>query len=215
MKHVVCPLCQQRRGKRACPALKEQICAVCCGTKRLVEIRCPPDCPYLVTAREHPPVAAVRQQRQDLGFLMEFMRDLNDRQSQLFFLVASLVAGYKSPDLESIVDDDVAEAAGTLAATFETAGRGVIYEHRTASIPAGRLLAALKAGLAEAANGAGSPFERDAAVILRRIEQAARRTKEVDAGSSGARLIGLLERVVQRSDEAPAESGNEPRLIVP
>jgi hypothetical protein len=215
MKHVVCPLCQKRRGKRACPALKEQICAVCCGTKRLVEIRCPPDCPYLVTAREHPPVAAVRQQRQDLGFLMEFMRDLNDRQSQLFFLVASLVAGYKSPDLESIVDDDVAEAAGTLAATFETAGRGVIYEHRTASIPAGRLLAALKAGLAEAANGAGSPFERDAAVILRRIEQAARRTKEVDAGSSSAWLIGLLERVVQRSDEAPAESGNEPRLIVP
>jgi hypothetical protein len=215
MNDVVCPLCQQRRGRRACPALKEQICAVCCGTKRLVEIRCPPDCPYLVTAREHPPVAAVRQQRQDLGFLMEFMRDLNDRQSQLFFLVASLVAGYKSPDLESIVDDDVAEAAGTLAATFETAGRGVIYEHRTASIPAGRLLAALKAGLAEAANGAGSPFERDAAVILRRIEQAARRTKEVDAGSSSAWLIGLLERVVQRSDEAPAESGNEPRLIVP
>jgi hypothetical protein len=28
-------------------------------------------------------------------------------------------------------------------------------------------------------------------------------------------LIGLLERVVQRSDEAPAESGNESRLIVP
>jgi hypothetical protein len=112
MNDVVCPLCQQRRGRRACPALKEQICAVCCGTKRLVEIRCPPDCPYLVTAREHPPVAAVRQQRQDLDFLVEFMRDLNDRQSQLFFLLASLIARYKAPDLESIVDDDVAEAAG-------------------------------------------------------------------------------------------------------
>jgi hypothetical protein len=214
MNDVVCPLCQQRRGRRACPALKEQICAVCCGTKRLVEIRCPPDCPYLVTAREHPPVAAVRQQRQDLGFLVEFMRDLNDRQSQLFFLVASLIARYKSPDLESIVDDDVAEAAGTLAATFETAARGVIYEHRTASIPAGRLVAALKAALAEASSGAGSPFERDAAVILRRIEQAAGRMNKGDAASSSA-LIGLLERVVQRSDEAPAESGNEPRLIVP
>jgi hypothetical protein len=213
MKDVVCPLCQQRRGRRACPALKEQICAVCCGTKRLVEIRCPPDCPYLVTAREHPPVAAVRQQRQDLGFLVEFMRDLNDRQSQLFFLVASLIARYKSPDLESIVDDDVAEAAGTLAATFETAARGVIYEHRTASIPAGRLVAALKAALAEASSGAGSPFERDAAVILRRIEQAAGRMNKGDAASSSA-LIGLLERVVQRSDEAPSESGNEPRLIV-
>jgi hypothetical protein len=180
----------------------------------MVEIRCPPDCPYLVTAREHPPVAAVRQQRQDLGFLMEFMRDLNDRQSQLFFLVASLIARYKSPNLESIVDDDVAEAAGTLAATFETAARGVIYEHRTPSIPAGRLVTALKAALAEASSGAGSPFERDAAVILRRIEQAARRMNKGDAASSSA-LIGLLERMVQRSDEAPAESGNEPRLIVP
>jgi len=212
---VVCPLCQQRRARRACPALKEQICPVCCGTKRLVEIPCPTDCPYLVTAREHPPVAAVRQQRQDLDLLVEFMRDLNDRQSQLFFLVASLIARYKSPDLESIVDQDVAEAAGALAATFETASRGVIYEHRTASIPAGRLVTALRAALAKAASGAGSPFDRDAAVILRKIEQAARRMDEGSAAASSTALIGLLERVVQRSDEAPAESGNEPRLIVP
>jgi len=214
MREVICPLCHQRRGRRACPALNEQICAVCCGTKRLVEIRCPPDCPYLVTAREHPPAAVVRRQRHDLGFLVEFMRDLNDRQSQLFFLIATLIARYKSPDLESIVDEDVAQAAGTLAATFETAARGVIYEHRTASIPAGRLVAALKAALAEAASGAGSPFERDAAVILRRIEQAARRMNEVDATNSCA-FIGLLDRVVQRPSDAPEEPKAEPRLIVP
>jgi len=214
MKEVICPLCHQRRGRRACPALNEQICAVCCGTKRLVEIRCPPDCPYLVTAREHPPAAVVRRQRHDLGLLVEFMRDLNDRQSQLFFLIATLIARYKSPDLESIVDEDVAQAAGTLAATFETAARGVIYEHRTASIPAGRLVAALKAALAEAASGAGSPFERDAAVILRRIEQAARRMNEVDATNSCA-FIGLLDRVVHRPGDAPQEPKAEPRLIVP
>jgi hypothetical protein len=214
MNDVVCPLCQRRRARRACPAINEQICAVCCGTKRLVEIRCPPDCPYLVTAREHPPVAILRQQRQDVGFVVEFMRDLNARQSQLFFLIATVIARYKSPDLGSIADDDVAQAAGTLAATFETAARGVLYEHRTASIPAGRLVAALKAALAEAASGAGSPFERDAAVILRRIEQAARRMNEVDPANSCA-FIGLLERVVQQPDKAPAESGSEPRLIVP
>jgi hypothetical protein len=214
MKDVICPLCRQRRGRRTCPALGEQICAVCCGTKRLVEIRCPPNCPYLVTAREHPPAAVVRQQRQDLGSLVEFIQDLNARQSQLFFLIATLIARYKSPELESIVDDDVAQAVGTLTATFETAARGVIYEHRTASLPAGRLVTALKAALAEAASGAGSPFERDAAVILRRIEQAARRMTELDGLNSRA-FIGLLERVVQRPDEAPPESGREPRLIVP
>jgi hypothetical protein len=159
----------------------------------------------------------VRQQRQDLGLLVESLRDLNTRQSQLFFLVATLIARYRSSELEAIVDDDVTQAAGTLAATFETAARGVIYEHRAASIPAARLATALKAALAEAAQGAGSPFERDAAVILRRIEQAARRMTE--AGSSNRRaFIALLERVVQRppgENEAPSDSDGEPRLIVP
>jgi hypothetical protein len=101
---VICPVCRQRRGRRVCPALNDQICAICCGTKRLVEIRCPSDCPYLATAREHPPAVAVRQQRQDLGLLVEFLQDLNTRQSQLFFLVATLIARYRSSELESIVD---------------------------------------------------------------------------------------------------------------
>jgi hypothetical protein len=224
MKDVICPVCRQRKGRRACPALNDQICAICCGTKRLVEIRCPADCPYLATAREHPPAVAVRQQRHDLGLLVEFLQDLNTRQSQLFFLVATLIARYRSSDLESIVDDDVAQAAGTLAATFETAARGVIYEHRPASIPAARLATTLKTALAEAGRGAGSSFERDAAVILRRVEKAARRIAE--AGPSNARVfITLLERVISQppggkdgndDGRGPSpESDHEPRLIVP
>jgi hypothetical protein len=218
---VICPVCRQRRGRRACPALHEQICAICCGTKRLVEIRCPSDCPYLATAREHPPAVAVRQQRHDLSLLVESLQDLNTRQSQLFFLVGALVARYKSSELESIVDEDVAQAAGTLAATFETAARGVIYEHRPASIPAARLATALRTALAEAGGGGGSSFERDAAIILRRLEQAARRVTE--AGPPNARtFIALLERVISRppggndgNGDAPPESDKEPRLILP
>jgi hypothetical protein len=217
MSVVTCPLCRQRKARRTCPALTDQICPICCGTKRLVEIRCPSDCPYLATAREHPPAAVVRQHRQDLGLLVESLRDLNDRQSQVFFLLATLIARYRSSELESIVDEDVVQAAGTLAATFETAVRGVIYEHRAASLPAARLATALKAALSEAAAGAGSPFERDAAVVLRRIEQAARRT--IDAGGSNARaFIGLLERVVQRPPDGENDasvSSDGPRLIVP
>jgi hypothetical protein len=213
MRAVICPLCRQRKARRACPALNEQICAICCGTKRLVEIRCPTSCPYLATAREHPPAAVVRQQRQELSLLVESLRDLNARQSELFFLTATLIARYRSSELESIVDDDVVQASASLAATFETAARGVIYEHRTASVPASRLATALRAGLTEAAAGAGSAFERDAAVILRRIEQAARRM--IEGGLSNSRaFIGLLERAVQRPDAAP-ESDTEPRLIVP
>src|SRR5436309_1433577 len=106
----------------------QQICAVCCGTKRLVQIRCPSDCAWLASAREHPPAAVVRRQQQDVGVLLQSMRDFSQRQSQLFFLVNSFVLGYTPADFQTLVDDDVAEAAEALAATYETAARGVIYE---------------------------------------------------------------------------------------
>jgi len=44
---ATCPSCDARKGKRSCPALGGLICPRCCGTKRILEIRCPPDCRYL------------------------------------------------------------------------------------------------------------------------------------------------------------------------
>ena len=58
--------------------------------------------------------------------------------------------------------------------TLETASRGLIYDHRPASVLAERLATTLKPVLAEAGQGAGSSFERDAAVVLRRLEEAVR-----------------------------------------
>src|SRR5882672_2614778 len=101
------------------------------------------------------------------------MRDFNQRQSQLFLLVTSFIVRYEPPELQPLVDDDVAEGLAALASTFETASRGVIYEHRPASLQAERLITALKPVLAEAGRGAGTPFERDVAVVLRRIQEAA------------------------------------------
>src|SRR6187200_2730824 len=107
-----CPVCYQRKAKRACPALGKQICPVCCGTKRLVEIQCPSDCPWLASAREHPPAVAVRQQQRDLGVMLEGMRDLSRRQSKLFILVATFLVRYESPELQRPIDDDVVDALG-------------------------------------------------------------------------------------------------------
>ena len=47
-----CRACGQRKGKRACPALGEALCPVCCGQRRGREIACPPACRYLA---EHQP----------------------------------------------------------------------------------------------------------------------------------------------------------------
>jgi hypothetical protein len=213
---VICPLCGVRRAKRSCPGVGQQICPVCCGTKRLTEINCPPDCVYLASAREHPPAVAVRQQQRDVGALVQSMRDFTDRQTQLFFLTASVLVRYQPPELQTLVDEDVAAAAGALAGTFETAARGVIYEHRAPSLAAERLAAALKPVLLEAGKGvAGTAFERDAALVLRRLEEAA--LKGGDANNRRA-FVEMLGRVIKPRDAAPdpsTERREESRLIIP
>lgn len=219
---VVCPLCGTRRARRGCPALGQQICAVCCGTKRLVQIECPSDCAWLASAREHPPAIVVRQQQRDVGLLVQFSRDFSQRQAQLFFLINTFLVRYVPPELQALIDADVAEATAALAATFETASRGVIYEHRPASFPAERLTAALKPLLVEAGQGAGSAFERDAAVVLRRVEEAVRDVRALDQENRRA-YLDLLGRVITNTPDAdtpgtPAAGteGAEPsRLIVP
>jgi hypothetical protein len=144
------------------------------------------------------------------------MRDLNERQSQLFMAINSFLRTYKPPELQRLIDDDVVEAVAALAGTFETAARGVIYDHRPAGLPADRLVNALKPVLAEAGTHAGSSFDRDAAVVLRRIEQAARESRAADASNRCA-YIDLLSRVLKEDGHrAPGDSdGDVPRLIVP
>jgi hypothetical protein len=170
----------------------------------------------LTAAREHPPAVTVRQQQRDLGFLIQFMRDLSRRQSEVFLLTSRFLAGYHPPELQPLLDDDVAEAAAALAATYETAARGVIYEHRPASLPAERLLAALKPILAEAGKGGGTAYERDVSTVLRRLEEACRQVWAADPGNRRA-FLDLLSRVI-RKDAQPdgrAEERETSRLIVP
>jgi hypothetical protein len=188
---------------------------VCCGTKRLVEIRCPSECGYLATSREHPSSAVVRRQQQELGLLDECLRDLNERQSQLFLLVSAFLKRYEPSSLHALVDQDVAEASMALASTFETASRGVIYEHRAPSVTADRLATALKPLIAEAGQSGGSAFERDAAVVLRRLEQAVRAVAAIEPSNPRA-YLELLARLLQDSGAKPqnAEAIRSP-LIAP
>jgi hypothetical protein len=200
-----------------CPALDHQICAVCCGTKRLTEIRCPSACPYLATAREHPPAVLVRQQQRDFGLFVHLTRDFNERQSQLFLMTCGFLARYEPPELHQVLDDDIGAAAAALASTFETAARGVIYEHRPASPPAERLAAALKPILIEAGQHGGTTFERDAAVVLRRIEEAVRDVRGITPDEHRG-FLDLVGRVIRTTDASPGAEGPDveaPRLIVP
>lgn len=212
-----CPVCGVRKARRSCPALGQQICAICCGTKRLVEINCPSDCVYLLISQQHPPAVALRRQQIDVGLLVHGMRDLNQQQSRVFFAVISFVAGYEPPEFQPLLDEDVGASAAAMAATLETAERGVIYEHRPSSLPAERLLTGLKAILDEGIQRGGSVFQRDAALVLRRIEEMTRDLAEKEPANRRA-FVELIGRAMKKTDsdpEAARDRTQAPRLIVP
>jgi len=193
---VVCLLCGIRKARRGCPALGQQICAVCCGTKRLVEISCPPDCAWLAGAREHPAAAVIRRQQRDRELVAPFVRDFSERQSQLFILIGAFLNGYRPAEFQTLLDADVAQGTEALASTYETAARGVIYEHRPGSPVAARLAVELKELLAETRERAGPGFDHDAMVVLRGMREAVDAARASEPENPRA-FLELVSRIMQ------------------
>jgi hypothetical protein len=220
----ICPLCGVRKAKRACPALGRDICAVCCGTKRLTEIACTPDCRYLSSARAHPAAVVQRQQERDMAFVLPRISDLSKMQYRLFLFVQAIVLQHAKSAVPPLLDSDVAEAAATVAKTIETARSGIIYEHQATALPAQRLATEVGQAVMDVARRAGadaSRVERDAAMALRRIERLATdaATEVPDPDHPKASWLTLAERMMgpAAAAEAPAETPakDEPRIIIP
>ena len=146
------------------------------------------------------------------------MRDLNERQSQLFFLINSFLQRYEPPELQPLVDDDVVEAARRSPARSKRrrAASSTITGRRRCRPIASRRRSSRS--LPKAGKHGGTAFERDAAVVLRRIEEAAREIATADAANRRA-YLDLLGRVLQEGQDprrqAPATPRDAPRLIVP
>jgi hypothetical protein len=203
---MVCPLCRSRKAKRSCPAVGASICAVCCGTKRIVELDCPATCIYLEHAHRHPAAAVKRQQEADLTVLVRALGRVSESQLQLFFLLQTTVLRFKPDGFAGLTDNDVAEATGALAATLETAERGVLYEHQTTSVVAEALRRELKAVLDKVGRGGGSRFDREASQVLRGIERGARHeTLGPDAGAAG--YLTVVARVLQERPPSAETAG--------
>ena len=200
---MACPLCSQRKARRVCPALGQSICSVCCGTKRLVEIDCPDTCPHLAASRVNPAAAVKRQQEEDLGRLLPTLQTLTERQHQLFFLFQSVIARHRPDGFARLADSDVADAAASLAATLETAAKGLIYQHETQSAVA-RKLAAELSGLLQQVRGEGATvYDGEAAIALRAIAHGARTLSTPGAVDGYLSLMGRLLQV-RRSSAGPA-----------
>jgi hypothetical protein len=205
---MACPVCDRRKPRRACPALGQTICAVCCGTKRLIEISCPSDCVHLTVAREHPAAVVRRQQEHDVALLMPALRSLTERQHQLFFLFHSVIARHTPEGFARLNDDDVAAAAAATAATLETATRGVIYAHAAESPIAQRLSRELTAMLEEVRQHGTTVYDSEAALALRAIEAGARETRTRTDGGPTA-YLSLMGRLLQVNKAAAQTSGSD------
>ena len=213
-----CPLCNQRKAKRACPALGKQICAVCCGTKRLVEIVCPPDCGYLSASRANPPAVVQRQREMDRAMLMPLLQGLSERQARLFLMLAAVVARHRPEAFQKLIDDDIAQGAGALASTLETAAKGIVYEHQPASLVGARLMNELKGVVDQGVKSAGPALERDAATALRRIEHAAKMMGTVRPDTNEFQQLlsrGRAPPPAGMSHEADADTAPPSSLIIP
>lgn len=219
MSATRCPSCGTRRARRACPALGRPICAVCCGTKRRGEIRCPPDCAYLAAAEQHPPAAVQRRRERQGRFVASVVDGLAQAQYQLFLFVQMTVAAHAALANERLLDRDVEEAARALASTFETASKGIIYEHQATSLPAQRLAADVRAAIEKIGREGPPPRDGDLAVVLRRTERATREASR-EFGGERAYLALLAELFPNAKDSivsfgsaaaGPGSSG----LIIP
>jgi len=185
---MTCSLCRTRKARRSCPALGRQICPTCCGTKRLKEIHCPPDCVYLGNAEAHPPAVVQRQRERDLPMLVQMIEGLTAQQGEVLSLLQARIRMHRAAAIPPLNDSDVADAMKALASTLETAARGILYEHQAASVPAMRLQQDLRAVLAELGERERALGPAALAPVLRRIETMVERSGRhfAPAPASGA-----------------------------
>jgi hypothetical protein len=128
-----CILCEQRKAKRYCPAKKTQICAICCGEKRGVEINCPLDCPYYVEGQRHHQEKVTKQRLKKEGAEPYIRRaELYNKNPEIFAKIELALAGLFRAD-SRLKNEEVASALELVLKTLDTEKRGILYDYRSES----------------------------------------------------------------------------------
>jgi len=186
----LCRICNTRRARRHCPGISGDICSICCGNQREVNISCPLDCEYLREARLHEkltPVDPKSLPNQDIRLTEQF---LHEHDELVFFCSFTLVdAALRTP---GAVDLDVQNALEALIRTHRTLDSGLVYETRAGD----RVAASLQ-----------ELFERSFDEFQKT------RSKEGQAPYRDAELIGALV-FLQRSAVAYSNGGPKGRAYI-
>ncbi|MGA3088892.1 MAG: hypothetical protein ABSD75_09785 [Terriglobales bacterium] len=133
-----CPICNERKEKRFCPAVHGRICPQCCGEQREVTLDCPSDCPYLQQAREHSSAHSHREAGRaegeppfsDIEIPEQF---LYEREELILGLSFALAKSARSD--RALMDRDLLAALSSLAKSYQTlVNSNLIYEQPTANL---------------------------------------------------------------------------------
>lgn len=134
---------------------------------------------------------------------------LSEARQQLFLFCLTLVDRFKGDGLDAAVDADVASAAHALSETYDTAARGVIYEHRADSLAGRRLAEGIREVFEELGRNRPSGFAADAAAVLRQLEDVVRSVRQ-SAPSDPRAFLGLagrLSALLRPTGESASASG--------
>ena len=199
-----CPVCQRRKARRACPAKGAFICSHCCGTKRLVEIACPPDCVYL--KGEHAPAWEGREteRRRDARRLAPHASGLSRAQEELLFGVLVALHHLRRPES---TDALVLEAVATVRKTVATREKGILYEHPPSDLRASPLVAALKEALGAVEK---PPSDSDLLPVLSALEDALKAA--MGEGLGKTTFLDTVFRLVGHYSPSPAK---KPLIVAP
>ncbi len=126
MPAALCAICRKRKAKRYCPGLRQEICAVCCGTEREVTVDCPFECIYLRESRRYgweksPPGGPLPFPEVEVseGFLAEH--------EQFIGQIGLALIRYALAN-PMTVDRDLEGALEKMVRTYETLSSGIYYE---------------------------------------------------------------------------------------
>ncbi len=207
-----CQICEKRRPERHCPALRDDICARCCGEEREHSIECPLECPHLQEAHRYeklPEIDPSRVPYRDIRITDEF---LDQNEAFIAYVMRHLLAA--ALETPGVVDTDVREALESMIRTQLTLESGLIYETRPTNPYAAAIQQRLRAEierfrrLVAERSGVHSVRDKDVLgvlVFLQRLEY-----RHNNGRRRGRAFLGFLRSCISEAGLSQQQS-----LIVP
>jgi len=126
-----CFLCNERKAKRYCPAKHRNICAVCCGEKRGIEINCPDDCRYFINGQNYQQKKITNLRIKKDGIVAyQKKAELYRKDPQLFAKIEfALVDAYNQNN--RLLNEDVVSALQIVLKTLKSESKGLLYKHKS------------------------------------------------------------------------------------